>query len=97
MKLRIILAGLIFGFLVGCAILFVPPYHSSPLYVIQHTEESGLNRIGRSLALNPYSNARDVFLMGMGLLHVVAWSVTGALAFWGGATLAGRFLALQNR
>ena len=88
MKLRIILAGLIFGFIVGSAILFVPASHLSPLYLIQHAEESGLNWVSRSLALNPYSTMQDMFLMGMGLLHVVAWSVAGALAFWCGATLA---------
>jgi len=91
MKINPILFGAAFGLIVGALIFFIPwPFRSVP-YWIRHYEQAGLNRVTAALFPHPYSTARDVFFMFMGLLHFFIWALAGACLFYGGAVCVRKF------
>jgi hypothetical protein len=87
MKTKAVILGLGFGLVLAGVLLILPmPFRSVP-YWIQHFEEAAFNRLTASLFPNPYSTARDLFFILMGLLHCFAWAMFGGLAFLSGAIL----------
>jgi hypothetical protein len=83
MKIKAVVLGLVVGFIAGALIFFMPlPFRSVP-YWIRHYEEAGLNRVTTVFFPHPYSTARDVFFVFMGLLHFFIWAVAGACLSYG--------------
>jgi hypothetical protein len=87
MKIKTVILGSVVGLVVGVLILLLPMPFRSPMYWIQHFELAGLNRLTVLFFPKPYSAARDMFFVFMGLLHCFIWAIVGAMTFFCGAVL----------